>query len=70
MKVVDIMSQPAVAVDADTSVDAVARLLCEQRLSGVPVLGREGELLGIITEEDLIVRNANLHLPTFLNFLA
>jgi CBS domain-containing protein len=69
MKVVDIMTKPAIAVDADTPVDAVAKLLSEQRLSGVPVLGRAGEILGIVTEEDLIVRNANLHLPTFLNFL-
>jgi CBS domain-containing protein len=63
------MTTPAISVDATMPVDAVARLLCEAGLSGVPVRNAAGDILGVVTEEDLIVRNANLHLPTFLNIL-
>ena len=69
MKVREIMATPPVTVDAETSVMEVARVLLEHRLPGVPVVGEQGELLGIVTEADLIVRNANLHLPTFLAFI-
>jgi CBS domain-containing protein len=69
MKVSEIMVAPPVTVDADASVMQVARVLLEQRLPGVPVVDKQGNLLGVVTEADLIVRNANLHFPRFLTFI-
>src|SRR5438270_7225454 len=69
MNVSEIMSTHLVTVFRDTPVDEVARLLVKHRIGGVPVLERNGEVVGVVTEYDLIVRNANLHLPTFLNVL-
>ena len=69
MKVADVMSSPARTVDQDTPVEQVARIMAEHHLSGLPVLDNSGRLIGMIGEEDLIVRNANLHLPTFLTVL-
>jgi CBS domain-containing protein len=37
-------------------------------ISGLPVLAPDGALLGMVTDEDLIVRHANLHLPTYILF--
>jgi CBS domain-containing protein len=50
-------------------VGAVARLLLERHLSGVPVVGPSGELLGVVTQVDLIARHAHVHLPLYLNVL-
>jgi CBS domain-containing protein len=69
MKVREIMVTAPVTVDADTSVVQVARVLLEHRLPGAPVLDKQGELLGVVTEADLILRNANLRLPHFLTFV-
>ncbi len=69
MKVSEIMNTAPVTVYRDTPVDTVARLLVERQAEGAAVIEDDGRLVGMITEEDLIVRNANLHLPTYLNFL-
>jgi CBS domain-containing protein len=66
MNVADIMTATPITVNAETPIDQVARILADQQISGVPVVAPSGVVLGMITEEDLIVRNANLHLPTFL----
>jgi CBS domain-containing protein len=66
MKVADIMTAPAITVGAEASVVETARLMVQHHISGLPVVSPAGTVLGIITEEDLIVRNANLHLPTLL----
>jgi len=38
-------------------------------VSGVPVVDQQVHLIGIVTETDLVVQNANVHFPTFLQIL-
>jgi CBS domain-containing protein len=40
--------------------------MLEKRISGLPVVNDEGELVGIVSEADLIYREGNVHLPTFI----
>jgi CBS domain-containing protein len=40
----------------ETTVKAVARLMINLRISGVPILDRNGQLVGIVTEGDLLRR--------------
>ncbi|MDT0304921.1 CBS domain-containing protein [Streptomonospora wellingtoniae] len=54
MQVGAIMSPPEVVLDADTPVREAARLLAEARCDSAPVTGDDGELLGILTEGDLL----------------
>ena len=54
----DIMSSPAITVTADTHIPEVARLMRAHQISGLPVLGANGRLVGIVTDHDLILRNA------------
>jgi CBS domain-containing protein len=70
MLVRDIMSSPAVTVTTTTTIQEVARLMREHQISGVPVVDDAGTLLGIITEMDLIARNAPLRQPYYLSFLS
>ena len=54
----DLMTPDVVSVPPETPVLAVARLLSERGISAVPVLGANGEVLGVVTEADLIRRLA------------
>lgn len=54
----DLMTPDVVSVPPETPVLAVARLLSERSISAVPVLGTSGEVLGVVTEADLIRRLA------------
>jgi CBS domain-containing protein len=55
MNASDIMTSPVISVGPDTSVQEIAALLFERRISGVPVL--EGDrLVGMVSEGDLLHR--------------
>lgn len=50
----DIMSSPVVTVLPETSVKDAAKLLTERRFTALPVVDADGELLGMVTETDLV----------------
>ena len=54
MKVADIMTTDVITVRPDTPVGDVARVFRQLSLSGLPVVNAEGELVGLITERDMI----------------
>lgn len=56
MQARDIMTTPVVTVGTETPVMAVAHLLVERRISGVPVVDAENTVLGMISEGDLLRR--------------
>jgi CBS domain-containing membrane protein len=51
--VADVMTKDVVTVKKDTSLHEAARLLSENRISGMPVVDEENHLTGIITEADI-----------------
>lgn len=53
-KVRDVMTTEVVSVREDTPFKEIARTMHEHRVSGVPVLDRDGRLRGIVTEADLL----------------
>lgn len=54
----DLMTREVVTVRPDLPVTALARLLADRGISSVPVTKASGELLGIVTEADLLRRLA------------
>src|SRR5215472_9695882 len=56
MRAMDVMTANVITVDPSTSVQAVAKLLSEQAISGVPVVDAAGRLVGIVSEGDLLHR--------------
>jgi CBS domain-containing protein len=54
MRAKDVMSTPAVTVQPDTPIKEVAALLVERGFNAVPVVNDRDELIGIVTEADLI----------------
>ena len=56
IKVFDVMTKNVIAVSADTTVQEIARLLKEHRIGGVPVIDGEGEVIGMVSEGDLFLK--------------
>jgi CBS domain-containing protein len=66
--VADIMDAEPVTVTADTSIEQLVRVLKEHQLQGVPVVNEGGRCVGMVTEEDLVLSDAegDLHLPHYI----
>jgi len=56
MKAADVMVTNVITVGPDAHVQDVARILLNARISGVPVVSSNGELIGIVSEGDLMRR--------------
>lgn len=65
----DIMTREVVSIRPEASVEELAKLLEEHRISGVPVLDKTGGLVGVVTQSDLVQRSRDLELPPALNIL-
>lgn len=69
MKVSELMTRTVITAHENTPVAEIARLMLAHDVSGIPVTNHDGRLVGIVTEGDLVVQNANVHFPTFLQIL-
>jgi CBS domain-containing protein len=58
-KVSDVMTASVVTVDRITPYKEIARLLAEHRISGMPVLKMGREVVGVVTEADLLAAQAS-----------
>ena len=56
MRAHEIMTAKVHTVRPDTAVGDIARLMASERISGVPVVGEDGGLVGIVSESDLLHR--------------
>ena len=63
-----IMRRDVPAIGPDDTVAYVAKTMVDHRLAGVPVVD-DGEVIGIITESDIIQREADIDAPTPVPFL-
>jgi len=72
MRVKDVMTPKVICIDADEGVLKAARLMLQNRISGLPVLDKEGELVGIVTEGDFLRRGelgTQRQRPKWLEFI-
>jgi CBS domain-containing protein len=66
LKAKDIMTKDVITISPEATVEALARMLMENKISGVPVVSAGGRMEGIVTENDLIRKNKRLHIPTVI----
>ena len=59
-RVSDVMSTSVVTVDRATPYKEIARLLAEHKISGLPVLKMGREVVGVVTEADLLAAEAQI----------
>ncbi len=65
----DIMTTDVITAEESMSVKDLAKLLYENKISGVPVFDDKGQVIGVATESDLIDQNKKVHIPTVVAIL-
>ncbi len=72
MQVKDIMTRNVISIAPDESIMRAARLMLQNRISGLPVIDLNGELMGIVTEGDFLRRGelgTQRRRPKWLEFI-
>lgn len=64
----DIMTKKVITISKDATLAELAKLLIKNKISGVPIVDEKEELVGIVTEADLIIKESNLPFPLSFSF--
>jgi CBS domain-containing protein len=65
----EVMTREVVTLRPDQRIEEVADILADKQIGAAPVVDENGKLVGLLRDEDLIVSEANLHVPTVITFL-
>jgi len=65
----DVMSTPVLSVKATTSLQEAVQLLNDHHISGLPVVNDDGQLIGELTEKDLMVRESGIDVGPYVMLL-
>ena len=65
----DIMQADVVTVGPQTTVRELASTLADHKISGVPVVDDGGTVVGMVSEADVILQDAEIHFPYYIQFL-
>jgi CBS domain-containing protein len=65
----EIMQTDVIAVRPETTVGELADILAKNKISGVPVVDDQGRVMGMVSEADIILQDADLHFPYYIQFL-
>ncbi len=72
MDVADVMTPNVISVTPETPIAEAAGLMLEHRISGLPVVGPDGAVVGVVTEGDMLRRvetGTDRHHARWLEFL-
>lgn len=69
MKARDIMHTAVVTVKPEATIEEIARILVENKISGVPVVDDLGNVIGIVSEGDLLYKEVSPRIPDVVNVL-
>lgn len=64
-----VMSSPVLSVRRETPLQDAVQLMSDHHVSGLPVVGENGELIGELTEEDLMVRESGFDAGPYVMLL-
>jgi CBS domain-containing protein len=56
VRVKDLMTKDVITIGPEASLKDVASILAERGISGVPVVGEQGEVLGVVSEADILFK--------------
>jgi CBS domain-containing protein len=56
MNVNDVMTRNVITIKEDSTREQAARLLARHRISGLPVINKDGNVVGVVTEYDVIAK--------------
>lgn len=55
----DVMNRNVISFKEDTPVDEVAKTLTEHKITGAPVLAPDGDVIGIVSEIDVVTKKGD-----------
>ncbi|HLP90015.1 MAG TPA: CBS domain-containing protein [Nostocaceae cyanobacterium] len=67
--VADVMTQNPIVVAPETALKEAIQTLAEKRISGLPVVNNDGDLVGILSETDLMWQETGVTPPAYIMFL-
>lgn len=56
MNVSEVMTRNVITIKEDSTKEQAARLLARHRISGLPVINKDGNVVGVVTEYDVIAK--------------
>jgi CBS domain-containing protein len=62
----EVMSTPVLTVRKDSALQEAVQLMSEHHVSGLAVVGEDGELVGELSEQDLMVRESGFDAVIYL----
>lgn len=70
MRAKDIMKKNVIFVTKNEKVKEIVSILMQNHISGVPVVDQNRQLIGIVTEKDLITKEKGLNISSYMEFIA
>ena len=67
--VTEVMTTEVVTLRPDQSLAEAADVLAERSIGAAPVVDERGTVVGLLRDEDLLISEARLHLPTTIAIL-
>lgn len=67
LKAKDVMTKDVITVRPETTVAELAKIFASHRISSAPVVNEAGNLLGMVSETDLVEQDKSLHIPTVVS---
>lgn len=68
MKVADVMIRDVITLEPEQNLEEAAKILMEEDVSGAPVV-REGKVVGVLSERDLLSTRTDPRPPRYLELL-
>jgi CBS domain-containing protein len=69
IKTAEIMTREVITLPPDMEISEAAKILLDNHINGAPVVDRQGNLLGILCQSDLIAQQKKLPIPSLFTFL-
>ena len=69
LKAKDIMTTDPLVLSPDDDVTGAAQIMIEKRINGLPVVDKDGKLIGVLCQSDLIMQQKTINLPSVFTLL-
>lgn len=67
-KINDVLNRKLIVIKEETGLDEIIKIMKENRIGKLPVVNNSGEVLGVVTRDDLLVKEENAPQPLSIAF--